>query len=144
MRGSRFLPLLFLVHAGVSSAVLGGLPEKFNADDKTVVSQIASNYIMLDTTLATGTHIRQYVSSQGRVFAVTWSGPFLPELKVLLGKYFDTMEAESARTSRAGRSHIAINHRELVINAGGHMRSFEGEAWIPAEIPANFAVPFGL
>jgi hypothetical protein len=144
MRATRFLPLLLLVHAGVSSAVLGGLPEKFNPDDKTVASRIASNYLMLDTTLATGTHIRQYVSSQGRVFAVTWSGPFLPELKVLLGKYFDTMETESARTSRAGRSHIAINHRELVINAGGHMRSFEGEAWIPAEMPANFAVPSGL
>ena len=99
---------------------------------------------MLDTTLATGTHIRQYVSGQGLVFAITWSGPFLPELKVLLGKYFDLMEVESARTPRAGRSHIAINRREVVINAGGHMRSFEGEAWIPAEMPANFAAYFGL
>jgi hypothetical protein len=68
----------------------------------------------------------------------------LPELKVLLGKYFDTMEVESARMSRAGRSHIAINHSEVVINAGGHMRSFEGEAWIPAAMPANFVVNFGL
>lgn len=107
MRVTRFLPLLLLVHAGVSSAVLGGPPEKFNPEDKTVVSRMTSNYMLLDTTLATGTHIRQYVSSQGLVFAVTWSGPFLPELRVLLAKYFDTIEAESARTSRAGRSHIA-------------------------------------
>lgn len=144
MHVTRFLPLLLLVHAGVSTAVLGGPPEKFDADDRTVVSVIRPDCTMLDTTLATGTRIRQYVSGRGLVFAVTWRGPFLPELKVLLGKYFDTMEAESARTSRAGRSHIAINRREIVINASGHMRSFEGEAWIPVEMPANFNVHFGL
>lgn len=39
---------------------------------------------------------------------------------------------------------IAINHPEVVINIGGHMRSFEGEAWIPAEMPAGFTVDDGL
>jgi hypothetical protein len=108
------------------------------------VSKPAPDYSVLDTTLVTGTRVRQYVSAKGVVFAITWSGPFLPELQSLLGKHFDTLLAESARTTRAGRSHIAINHGEVVINLGGHMRSFEGEAWIPAEMPANFTVNAGL
>jgi hypothetical protein len=144
MRVTHFLPLLLLVHSGVSSAVLGGLPEKFNEDALTVVSKNAPNYSVLETTLATGTQVRQYVSARGVVFAITWSGPFLPELQGLLGKHFDTLLAESARTTRAGRSRIAINHGEVVINLGGHMRSFEGEAWIPAEMPANFTVNAGF
>jgi hypothetical protein len=144
MRVTRFLPLLLLMQAGVSSAVLGGPPEKFNPEDITVVSKTSSNYLVLDTTLATGTQVRQYVAVSGLVFAVTWSGPFLPELRILLGKYFDAMLAESARTTSVGRSHIAINHREFVINLGGHMRAFEGEAWIPAQMPTDFSVDDGL
>jgi hypothetical protein len=144
MRVSRFLPLLLLVQSGVSSAVLGGSPDKFSPNGITVVSRTALSYSVLDTTLATGTRVRQYVSASGVVFAVTWTGPFLPELQGLLGKYFDAMQAESARTTRAGRSHMAINHREVVINLGGHMRAFEGEAWIPAQMPADFTVDDGL
>jgi len=48
------------------------------------------------------------------------------------------MVAESARGPRAGRSHLAIDRPEVIINSGGHMRAFEGSAWIPAEFPAGF------
>lgn len=132
---------LLLPYAGVGHAALGGLPEQFNTDGASVVSSVStarSNYIARDTTLATGTHVREYVSGSGVVFAVSWGGPFLPDLKALLGKYFDTMVAESSAAPRAGRSHLAIDRPEVVINSGGHMRAFEGSAWIPAEFPAGF------
>jgi hypothetical protein len=102
------------------------------------VSSAVSGYATHDTTLATGTRVREYVSGSGVVFAVTWEGPVLPDLKTLLGKHFDTMVAESARLPRAGRGPMAINRPEVVINSGGHMRAFEGSAWIPAELPAGF------
>ena len=141
MRAMQFFSALLLAYAGVSHAALGGLPEQFNTEGATVASSVSSagsNYVMRDTTLATGTHVREYVSGSGVVFAVTWDGPFLPDLKALLGKYFDTMGAESARVPRAGRSPMAINLPEVVINSGGHMRAFEGSAWIPAEFPTGF------
>lgn len=131
-----FLTLLLVACPGVSHAALEGLPEQFKTEGTTVVSSV-SNYITRDTTLATGTHVREYVSGSGVVFAVTWDGPFLPDLKALLGKHFDTMVAESARRPRAGRSNIEVNRPEVVINSGGHMRAFEGSAWIPAEFPAG-------
>ena len=141
MRVTPFFSALLLAYAGVSHAALGGLPEQFNTEGATVVSSVSSagsNYVTRDTTLATGTHVREFVSGSGVVFAVTWDGPFLPDLKALLGKYFDTMVAESATMPRAGRSHMAVNRPEVVINSGGHMRSFEGSAWIPAEFPVGF------
>jgi len=143
MRAISFFSVLLLTYAGASHATLGGPPEQFDMQDTTLVSSVSagvSNYVLRDTTLATGTHVREYVSGSGVVFAVTWNGPFLPNLKALLGKYFDTMRAESARAPKAGRSHLAIDSPEVVINSGGHMRAFEGSAWIPAEFPAGFSV----
>jgi hypothetical protein len=141
LRAARLSAALMLGYAGAAQAALGGLPEQFSDDGMTVVSSMsstASNYVMRDTTLATGTHVREYVSGSGVVFALSWDGPVLPNLQALLGKYFDTMVSESAKTPRAGRSPLAINLPEVVINSGGHMRAFEGSAWIPADLPPGF------
>src|ERR1700690_3966741 len=127
MRATPFFSALLWAYAGVSHAVLGGLPEQLNTEGTTLVSSVSSavsNYVTRDTRLATGTHVREYVSGSGVVFAVTWDGPVLPDLKALLGKHFDAMVAESARLPKAGRSHIAVNRPEVVINSGGHMRAF--------------------
>ena len=141
MRATPFLSAMLLAYAGVSHAALGGLPEQFNTESTASVSSVSaavSNYIVRDTTLAMGTHVREYVSGSGVVFALTWDGPFLPDLKALLGKHFDTMAAESTRLPRAGRSRMAVSQPEVVINSGGHMRAFEGSAWVPAEFPTGF------
>lgn len=142
MRVMPFFSALLLAYAGASHAALGESPERFSAGATTVVSNVTSaglKYLTRETTLATGTRVSEYVSESGVVFAVTWEGPMLPDLKALLGKYFDTMVAESARAPRAGRSRIAVNLPEVVINSGGHMRAFEGSAWIPAQFPAGFS-----
>jgi hypothetical protein len=136
-----FLSALALAYAGAVHAALGGTPENFGTQDATRVvrvSSAASSYLTRDTMLATGTLVREYVTDGGVVFALTWDGPILPNLKALLGTYFDAMLAESARAPRAGRSHLAVDDSEVVINSGGHMRAFEGSAWIPAAFPAGF------
>lgn len=141
MRAAPFISILLLAYAGASHAVLGGLPQQFDTQATTVASSVTSagtSYVTRDTTLASGTRVREYVAAGGLVFALTWDGPTLPDLKALLGKYFDTMAAESARMPKAGRSSMAINRPEVVINSGGRMRAFEGSAWIPAEFPAGF------
>lgn len=141
MRATPLISAFLLAYASVSLAALGGLPEQFNAPDATVVSHVTptgSNYVTHDTILSSGTQVSEYISDGGKVFAVTWKGPILPDLKALLGKHFDTMVAESTKAPRAGRSQMAVSHPEVVINSGGHMRAFEGSAWIPAEFPAGF------
>src|SRR5450631_740554 len=121
----------------VTQAALGGTPEQFESLVPSVSATYA-NYVMRDTTLATGTHVREYVSGKGIVFAVTWEGPFLPDLKALLGKHFASMVNDANRMPKAGRSRIAMSGSEVVINSGGHMRAFEGSAWLPAEFPPGF------
>ena len=118
-----------------SQAALGGAPEQFESTSATVA---VANYVTRDTTLSTGTHVREYVSAKGIVFAVTWEGPFLPDLKALLGKYFASMVNDAKRMPKAGRSRIAMNGSEVVINSSGRMRAFEGSAWLPAEFPPGF------
>lgn len=118
-------------------AALGGAPEQFGSSVPSVSATVA-NYVTRDTTLTGGTHVREYVSAKGIVFAVTWEGPFLPDLKALLGKYFAAMVAEASRMPKAGRSRIAMNGSEVVINSSGRMRAFEGSAWLPAEFPPGF------
>jgi hypothetical protein len=141
MRALRLFSALLLAYAGAGHAALGGPPTPGSAQETTILSGATltgSIYATYITTLASGTQVNEYVAAPGIVFAVSWSGPVLPDLKALLGKYFDTLVAEQARTPRAGRSHIGVDLPEVVIHSGGHMRAFEGSAWIPAELPAGF------
>jgi len=142
LRGVLFAAILLLAYAGGAQAALGGPPAAFEAGSSTSASSVAlagSSYTLRDTTLPTGTHVREYVASNGVVFAVGWDGPFLPDLQALLGAHFNTMVAESAKTPRAGNSQLAVNRPDVVILSGGHMRAFEGRAWLPAELPAGIS-----
>lgn len=127
----------------VAYAALGGIPEQYARNATAIMSiaaPTASNFVTRTATLDTGTQVREYVDADGIVFAVAWQGPFLPDLKVLLGKYFDTMVAEAAKAPRAGRASIAVKSPEVVINSSGHMRSFRGSAWLPGKLPPGFSL----
>lgn len=134
---TTFLAALLLAGPLAGHAALGDAPEQFESPLPSVSATVA-NYVTRDTTLATGTHVREYVSGKGIVFAVTWEGPFLPDLKALLGRHFASMVNDANRMPKAGRSRIAMSGSEVVINSGGHMRAFEGSAWLPAEFPPGF------
>src|SRR5208282_6780531 len=41
---------------------------------------VAGSYRIHEMTAPTGTIVREYVSLTGRVFGVTWQGPFIPEM----------------------------------------------------------------
>jgi hypothetical protein len=81
--------------------------------------------------------VRQYLSANGIVFAVTWSGPFKPDLRQLLGPHFDTMIARQSGTPHAGHPFTHLHENKLVIESRGHPRSFRGRAYLPDAIPAG-------
>ena len=87
--------------------------------------------------LDSGATVRQFVDAQGVVFAVSWSGPFLPDLRNLLGEHFAALR----QTESAGRGHsssMSISRPDLVLVSSGHMGAFQGRAWLPAQLPAGF------
>lgn len=100
----------------------------------------AGSYTVTETVLPSGTRVRQYVSAAGVVFGVAWSGPFMPDLRQLLGPSFDTMVARQTNLTNAGHRHFGVHEPGLVIESGGHPRSFAGRAYLPASVPAGVNV----
>jgi hypothetical protein len=86
-------------------------------------------------TLASGTVVREFAGLDGKVFAVAWHGPHVPDLRQTLGKYFDTMQ--SAPRAHADRNHLHIQQGDLVVQAGGHMRAFSGRAYLASAVPTG-------
>jgi len=86
-----------------------------------------------------GTIIREYAVPGGNVFAVTWHGPFVPNLRQTLGSYFDEYAAE-AKAGRQDRNHVQVHQSDLVVQVGGHMRAYSGLAYLPQAMPAGVTV----
>jgi hypothetical protein len=84
----------------------------------------------------TGTLIREFAAPSGLVFAVSWRGPFKPSMGLLLGRYLGEY-ARAPRNPGSTRSRLSIEQPDLVVHAGGHMRSFAGIAYLPQLLPAN-------
>jgi hypothetical protein len=87
--------------------------------------------------LPSGTVLREFVSLDGKVFAVAWNGPYMPNLRQALGRYFDSYVA-AAKLNHADQRHLQINQPDLVVQARGHMRAFSGRAYLPTALPSGF------
>ena len=128
-----------------ANAMLGGDSSSIETDRAAMKVEHAArrnistsgSYTVHETILPSGTHVRQYVSNNDVVFAVAWSGPFIPDLKQLLGLHFDTMIARQSKQSNAGHRSFHQDEGDLVIESGGHQRNFVGRAYLKSAIPAN-------
>jgi hypothetical protein len=99
-----------------------------------------TSYTVRETTLGSGTVIREYLAADGSVFGIAWHGPQMPDLNDLLGTYFPQYVAgvKAARASRGGgRGPVAVDQSSLVVRSGGHMGAFSGQAWLPPALPAG-------
>jgi hypothetical protein len=136
---------LLLLVAATASATLGGDAASVDADRARMnvkhaarlTASSTGSYTVHESTLPTGTVLRQYLSASGVVFGVAWSGPFKPDLRQLLGPHFDTMITRQAGHVHAGRPFINQQESDLVIESGGHPRSFVGRAYLPSALPAG-------
>lgn len=149
------LGLLLLLGAGEVLAALGQAPTHL-AKPATAAANAAplarslaaksggqSNlYTLHETLLESGTVVREYASADGQVFAVTWRGPVLPDLSLLLGEHFKTFTKEAQRARGAGRrgSALSVQRDGLVARSGGRMRNFSGYAYAPAWVPGGFMI----
>jgi hypothetical protein len=98
-----------------------------------------AGYTVKEITLPSGTVLREYVSPEGKVFAVTWYGMTPPDLQQTLGTYFEQFKAAAA-APHAGHHHLSIHQPELVLSTGGHMPAMNGKAYVPALLPPGFSV----
>ncbi len=137
---TRALLGMLLVSSLPAYAVLGGAPTVLQASQAHSKSSLtvtpAGPFSVHEQQLASGTVVRDFVSSDDKVFAVTWQGPFMPDLQQWLGSYFTGYAvAAAAPRAHARRRPLALQTPELVIHAAGRMRAFHGEAYLPAQLP---------
>ena len=99
-----------------------------------------ANYSVHEMTTPAGTVVREYVGPAGIVFAVTWHGPFNPNLEQLFGNYYPQyLTASTIYPSHNHRQQV-INEPGLVVQRSGRMRAFSGRAWIPSMLPQNVTI----
>jgi Protein of unknown function (DUF2844) len=83
-----------------------------------------------------GIVVREFASSGGRIFAVSWTGPSPPDLRQLLGSHFeDFQQAAEALKGRGPRGVLFVQHNGLTVQMSGHMRSYAGRAYLPDQVP---------
>ena len=85
---------------------------------------------------ASGVTVREYATHTGHVFAVTWSGMQVPDLKVLLGTYFERYVL-LARSHRTGHHVLSINTPDLVMTSIRIQRMATGQAYVPGLLPSG-------
>jgi hypothetical protein len=95
-----------------------------------------ASYRVHEIQLSSGTVVREFTGPDGRVFAVSWSGPTIPNLRQTLGRYFDVYSA-AAKANHSGHRQLQIHQDDLVIHAAGHMRAFSGLAYLDSAVPAG-------
>ena len=96
-------------------------------------------YQVHEILLPSGTRVREYVSPAGKVFAVSWRGPSMPDLRQTLGDYFDKLQT-ATRVANGDHHHLSVEQPEFVLHSRGHQRSFAGQAYVPALLPAGVTV----
>ncbi|MGX7003683.1 DUF2844 domain-containing protein [Caballeronia sp. KNU42] len=92
-----------------------------------------------ESTDANQIRVRQYVSSSGQVYAVSWDGPAMPDVALLLGTSFDRFrqEASSAQPNASGLHSSRVNCSDLMVETAVRLRDFSGRAWLPSALPAG-------
>ena len=95
-----------------------------------------ADYRLHEMLLPSGTRVREFVGSDGKVFAVAWTGPTVPNLRQTFGRYFDSY-VSAAKGRRPNHSLLQVHQSDLVVQSSGHMRAFMGRAYLPGAVPGG-------
>jgi hypothetical protein len=133
--------LALLLGAAPASAALGGDAESVAADQTQLRASRrilqATRHTMHELELPTGTKVREYLDQGGKVFAVTWQGPFRPNLRQLLGEHYETYLA--AAGPRLSRGPVNLRLPGLIIHMSGHQRAWYGRVYLADQLPQGLA-----
>ncbi|HXR19212.1 MAG TPA: DUF2844 domain-containing protein [Steroidobacteraceae bacterium] len=129
-----------LLWSGGASAHLDGDVASVQADAAALYGLTHATALLsydvqqIDT--AAGLTVREFVARDGTVFALSWTGPVLPDMRQLLGQHFGDYTAALAALDQPGlRRSVRIALPGLVVESGGHLRAYSGRAYLPARVP---------
>lgn len=132
------LALVSLAACVPAQATLGEDVSSVEADQTRMTASLkitsAAKFAVHEIRLPSATVVREYVSPAGMVFAVSWQGPSLPDLRQVLGRYFEEYVA-AAGIRGSGTGPKVAQQAGLVVQTGGHMRALFGRAYVAQMLP---------
>lgn len=135
------IAILILTLTSPAWATLGDNEQSVEIDRVSMKGSLrviaAQGYVIHQIQAPAGNVIREFVSPGGSVFAVAWEGPGGIDLRQLLGPYFEEFKQTMAQSQHTGRGPVSLETPGLVFQQGGHMRAFDGRAFVPQLLPAN-------
>jgi len=98
----------------------------------------ANAYSVHELRSPAGVVVREFATSSGKIFAVSWHGPWPPDLQHLLGEHFaQFQQAMQSPNGRVAHGPLTIQQGNLVVELGGHMRDFVGRAYLADQVPTG-------
>jgi len=129
--------------SGAANAVLGGKVDSVAADQVQMKASLkvssTGRFEVHELRTSGGNVVREFVSPEGNVFAVAWTGHAVPQYSQLLGSFAQKITA-AAQARHNHRAPLVINEPGFVFSAFGHMRFYSGRAYIPSLVPAGVQV----
>ncbi len=97
----------------------------------------AQQYTVHELKTVDGSRVQQYVSGNGRVFAVRWNMLYKPDLSAMLGESFpDYVSAANVAAKRGGiQRQFRHEGGDLVLQTFAHLHVFSGYAYRRALLP---------
>ena len=140
MKTTLKLLLVLMTAALPAFAALGEYEGSISFDQQILRGEIReevhTGYKLHQIITSDGALVREYVSPEGKVFAISWHSHSLPNLAQLLGAYFPRVQqASQAKTQRGGP--LVIRNDDFVFFSGGRMMDFHGTAYVPGLLPKN-------
>jgi len=132
---------LVLQFSPPASAALGDDVAEVAADQVRMQASLQvwrnGNYAIHELASPSGTKVRQFVGDSGKVFAVSWSGGWRPNLRDIMGAHYDKFIA-ATRGKRVARGVARIELPGMVVVMGGHQRAFFGHVYLTDLVPVGF------
>ncbi|CAN1493740.1 Protein of unknown function DUF2844 [Burkholderiaceae bacterium] len=131
------LSIFLLALPLASQAELGGNLASINQEQKTFGSTLSSSpqtgFTIYTQAISPGLVLKEYLTTNANVFAITWKGPSLPNFQVVLGAYYSNYLTALQNNPRA----IFFQDDNIVIESGGVMGGYVGRAYLPKQFPAG-------
>lgn len=134
--------IVFLACSGIPAwAALGQPHESIQYDMQNLKGKLVTKqmegYSVEEITRGDGSILREFVSPAGQIFGVAWQGFTMPNLNQILGTSADVFQ--KATQGAHHRGPLSVHVGQLVVETGGHMRSFHVRAYRLDLLPKGFS-----
>lgn len=136
-----FAVCLFVVNANAAlgDQVVGATSTGSSSAKIKQTANAVASYTVTESTDANKIFIRQYIDSNGLVFAIAWNGPFVPDLESLFGTYASEFRASVKNQGKLrGHRRLRVDTGHIVVEGGGRQRDQSGRAYISSRLPTGF------